>query len=695
MIHRNVRWNRLSHNTRQTLYNENDKKLTLRYLFQRLAGRFPLNLVFTLPFMLQFLIATCLIGFLLLQGGQEAVGAVLKEMRTETLERVHEQLTRHIDEPLRLNQLNVDAWQAGLLNLSDPIKRERQFVNHLQAFPDAAMTFVGLSDGSFYGARRKTSGEVQVVRNNQQTSGASWYYNISEQGDGLEVQERFPNFDARTRPWYLAAEMTGKPIFSGVYRHFVFHEPTITAAYPIFNGDGRLVGVFGTDYLLSWLGNMLRNLSVGPSGQVFVVDSDGMIVAASVLMEPFEMEDGKNARIRAVDCKDPVLQSAAKSFADHLKSSYQFKLNDRLYSVSIRAFQERGLDWRIYVVLADEDFMGGIWTALHKTAIIVFFIMLIVFFLAVWTARWVTRPILRLNESARELAAGRLSPVPDTERQDELGQLSKSFNRMAKQILDLVTNLEARVAERTEVLAKKTHEEQLRRETFHRELTKAGRQQRTMLPQSSKDSRMRLEILYEPCMLVSGDSCGYRWLSDDLLFGYIIDVAGHGVASALQTAAMSLMFQEIIHSPLSLSERMLEINQQVNRYFGNDVMVAAFCFEFDLKQHELRYVAAGITEFFADSAGARGRIKTPGLFLGVSESPEYHVSSLPIKQGDCFCFYSDGIADRLAEGYELPLDVCFADLIVSVMKIAADGVYKDDVTALSIEVGNLAKKSSD
>jgi len=679
----------LRQDTPRALHNKGSKKVNLRSLFQRLAGRFPLNLVFTLPFMLQFLIATCLIGFLLLQGGQEAVGAVLKEMREEVQEHVHEQLSQHMDEPLRLNNLNVDAWHAGLLNLSDPVQRERHFVNHLQAFPDAAMTFVGLSEGGFYGARRKASGEVQVVKNNQETGGASWYYSISDQGNGVERQEVFPSFDARTRPWYQAAQMARKPIISEVYRHFVFREPTITAVYPVFDEEGRLVAVFGTDYLLSWLGNMLRNLSIGPSGQVFVLDSDGMIVAASALTEPFEEKEGKNTRIRAIDCKDPVLQMAAKSFVDHVESSYQINLDGRLYSVSVRSFQEHGLSWNIYVVLADEDFMGGIWMSLHKTAIIVFFIMVVVFILAVWTARWVTRPILRLNESARELAEGRLSPVPDTERQDELGQLSRSFNKMAKQLFDLVINLEARVAERTQILAEKTQEEQHRRETFHRELTKAGCQQRAMLPQNIRDSRLRLEILYEPYMLVSGDSCGYRWLSDDLLFGYIIDVAGHGVASALQTAAISLMFQEFIYSPLSLSERMRELNHRVNSYFGDDVMVAAFCFEVDFKRLELRYVAAGITEFFADSVGIQGRIKTPGLFLGVSEVPEYDVCSLPIRKGDCFCFYSDGITDHLTEGRELPLNNGFVDLVTAVGKIGADGVYQDDVTAMCIEIGDV------
>ena len=655
----------------------------------RVAGRFSLRLVFSLPFMLQFLIVTCLIGFLLFRGGQEAVGSVLIGVREEALERVHDQLSRHMHEPLRLNQMNVDAWRVGILRLSDTTERERQFVNHIQAFPDVAMTFVGLADGEFYGARRKVSGEVQVVRNDKYTGGASWYYKISTQGDGIERQEVYPNFDARTRPWYQTAQSTGKPIFSGVYRHFVFLEPTITATYPIFYENGQLAGVFGVDYLLSWLGDMLRKLSVGPSGQVFITDREEMIVAASVLKEPFEERNGQFVRIRAEDCKDPVLRMAVKSLPNNIDGFYNFKLDDRSYSVSTSSFKEDGIDWNIYVVLADEDFMGGIRGALLQTTVVTLLLTIAVFVLAVWTAGWVTRPILRLNESAYQLAQGRLNLVPDTERKDELGQLSRSFNKMAQQIFDLVSNLEARVKERTKDLAEKTREEQEMRETFHGELAKAGSQQRAMLPENINDVRVNLQILYEPCMLVSGDSCGYRWMGNDSLFGYIIDVTGHGVATALQTAAMSVMFQEIIYTPCSLSERMSEINRRVTGYFGDEVMVAAFCFELDLRQRELRYGAAGITEFFADCAKVQGRVKVPGLFLGVSENPQYEIYSLSIKEGDCFCFYSDGIADRFNEGSELPLGADFTDLVDHMGKIAIKGMQHDDVTALCLRVGKL------
>jgi len=671
----------------------NDTRLSRFRFLLPLAERLPLRLVFSLPFLLQFLLAALLMGLLFFQGGQESVEAVLKELRQEVLERVQEQVNRHMREPLRLNSLNADAWQADILNLADPVMRDRYFVNHIRAFPDAAMTFIGLTDGSFYGARRKMNGEIQVVHNNQSTGGASWYYWISEAGDAAERQEVFPNFDPRKRPWFETAQQAGKPIFSGVYRHFVFLEPTITATHPLYDAGGKLVGVFGVDYLLSWLGQALRDLPLGTSGQVFVTDSEGLLVASSVLKNPFEERDGRMERIKATDSKNLVLQMAARAVpAIGQEGAYEFKLENRSYFVDVRTFQESGINWTIYVVLAADDFLGGLHKVVNRTAGLTALSMMVIFLLAMWTAGWVTKPILRLNAAARELTEGRLQLLPDTQRRDELGELSKSFNMMARQVTDLVTNLEARVAERTCELTIKTEQEERLRKTFYAELTKAGKVQRTMIPADIENNHLQLQILYEPCLLVSGDTCGYRWIRDEaVLFGYLIDVNGHGAATALQTAAMSVMMQEVIDPAHSLSECLVKLNKRVADYFGDEVLVAAFCFELDFVKRELRYVAGGITEFFADSVAAKGRVKTPGLFLGVSAAEQFDVASLPIQEGDRFCFYSDGITDCLDEGYELPIGVNLDEFNKQLHNVACEGVCKDDVTAICIQVGDTRK----
>ena len=656
---------------------------------KRLLARVSLQRIFLASFMLQFLLAAGLIAFLLVRGGQQAVDEVLAEMRQEVLERVYDHLSFHLNEPVQLNRLHAAAWNTGALNINDAVGREQYFYNHLRAYPNAAMTFIGLPDGSFYGARRTRAGDIQVVRNNVSTGGDSWHYAVSTQGLAGERQEVFRKFDPRSRPWYESAKEHGAPTFSGVYRHFVFPEPTITAAHPVFDSGGRLVGVFGVDYLLSGLGEMLRKIPVGASGQVFITDSAGYLVAASVVRDLFVNKDGRSERVRAVDADNPVLRKAASSVVQTATAvSHEVVENQRSYMVDSREFRENGLDWRIHVVLASDDYLGGLKKAVTRTGIVTIFASLLAFLAAMLTAAWIIRPILRLNTAAGALAEGRLRAVPDTHRQDELGQLARSFNAMAVQITDFVERLESKVAERTQELAAKTEAEQQARLSLHKELEKAGREQRMMLPPNIELPQLTVQLIYQPCAMVSGDFCSYRWRQEgSVLFGYLIDVTGHGAATALRTAAMNVLMQESLLSREPLLTRMYELNRRVEAYFQDDVLIAACCFEIDLAQQELRYVAAGITEFFADAAAVQGRIMTPGSLLGLSKEPDFLLYRTPIKAGDLFCIYSDGVGDRLNAGQQLPQGGSLPALLSAVKELAAIGVCHDDVTALCIRIG--------
>ena len=68
----------------------------------------------------------------------------------------------------------------------------------------------------------------------------------------------------------------------------------------------------------------------------------------------------------------------------------------------------------------------------------------------------VVRELNRLGASARRLAEGRFDERVPITREDEFGQLARTFNLMAEQLEELYTSLEQRVAERTETLQRRT-----------------------------------------------------------------------------------------------------------------------------------------------------------------------------------------------------------------------------------------------
>jgi signal transduction histidine kinase len=88
---------------------------------------------------------------------------------------------------------------------------------------------------------------------------------------------------------------------------------------------------------------------------------------------------------------------------------------------------------------------------LHAFGLLSTALILALVFVAIPLSRSIARPLEQLGAAARELGAGRLSVRAATDRRDEIGDLARSFNRMAEQIQQL------RLAER-ELLGDISHE---------------------------------------------------------------------------------------------------------------------------------------------------------------------------------------------------------------------------------------------
>lgn len=408
---------------------------------------------FTIPSLLQLFVTIGLIGFFLIQAGIGNSHLMLKELQQQMLRQVSEQLAQRTQTAMRVNEMNYDAFTLGLLDLENQRERERFFTSRLKSYPEIAMSFIGLADGSFYGARRTADGELQIVRNDSETQGASWYYRTSDTGESIELTDIYPNFDPRTRPWYEKALESGEPSFSSVYSHFVFHEPTITASHPVYDESGRLIGVFGVDYLLSWLGDILGSLPIGANGQIFITDEAGMLIATSSGNPSYKMVDGVSQLIPAAGNGDPLIQASLSLPIDQSKNVQSgFKVDGMQYYVSAISFQEYSANWTIHVISAEDDFLGEVKQATLQTGLILIVALIGSFFITSWIAGRTTRPIVKLSKAAEELSKGRLIQIPDDGRNDELGTLTRSFNAMGLQMTNLVANLEKEVASRTQEL---------------------------------------------------------------------------------------------------------------------------------------------------------------------------------------------------------------------------------------------------
>lgn len=404
-----------------------------------------------IPLILAFFLSTFFITNLLFYHNNKIVEEILLQLRNEMLTLVKSNITNKLQDAIKLNQINYDSFNNGILKISNEKERERYFYSMIKNFDHVAMSYIGLPNGEFYGIRRNLDSTFNVVRNNTLTNGNSDYYSINKFGEGTSKVQIFKNFDPRTRPWYKTAINSKTMSFSSIYSHFIFKEPTLTVSIPIYN-EKELIGVLGVDFLMTWLNNILKRMPLGKNGQVFIVDKDKNLVATSTEEDIFVLKNGKSENIKVTDSKSFLTKKIFNTYIE-LQSNYKIDKND--YLVGRDNFIFNGINWEIYTIILKDDFSGNLEKLILQAFFSVIFITLLFFITTIIIIKKITNPILRLNESAKILSAGVYSKVPLIKDKNEIYELTESFNSMGEKLSNLLLHLSEEVKKRTLELEQK------------------------------------------------------------------------------------------------------------------------------------------------------------------------------------------------------------------------------------------------
>lgn len=223
-------------------------------------------------------------------------------------------------------------------------------------------------------------------------------------------------------------------------------------------------------------------------------------------------------------------------------------------------------------------------------------------------------------------------------------------------------------------------------ETLRHDLQLAGKIQRGFLPKPFLTEFMEINTVFEPYQHVSGDVFDYVWDEQrKIMSGYIIDVMGHGIGTALQTAALRVLCRQAMEKNLSPRAKLTWINREAMPYFAEDSFAAAIYFEFDLEKNVLKYSAAGINYFLAVDGKKQQVVSIPGPYLGITTEIEFEEHELAFTPGNCFYFMSDGLFDLM--GAEDTVDSMTYRAAVNFLRLLTkSSKRRDDASALCIHV---------
>ncbi|MEM9538496.1 MAG: response regulator [Cyanobacteria bacterium P01_E01_bin.42] len=441
-----------------------------------LFKKVPLRILLVVPFVVQIAVAVGLTGYLSFRNGQEAVDDLAGQLRGEITDRIQERLNTYLYTPHLINRISTDDLNSGKLDLTDPLSLERHFWRQIQTFPDTSYIYIGTANGLFSGAEFVPDNPPNVAYSFIETPDRNYEtYSTNQQGDRVKRLSAFPDYNLLNRPWYLAGKQAGKSTWGDVYVWVAPYENlALPALTPVYNEGGDLEAVFAVDLSLLAIGDFLQTLKIGKTGETFIIERNGLLVASSTKDLPFIEENDKPKRIEATESANTLISGTAQYLRDkfgefdriEITQQLAFNLRGKRQLLQVTPYQDEfGLDWLIVVAVPEADFMAQIHANTRTTVILCFIALIVAILVGILTSRWISQGIFSLNEAAKKLSAGNWDQTVPVERSDELGELAESFNTMAVQLQESFQKLETQNAElqrldrlKNEFLANTSHE---------------------------------------------------------------------------------------------------------------------------------------------------------------------------------------------------------------------------------------------
>ncbi len=271
-----------------------------------------------------------------------------------------------------------------------------------------------------------------------------------------------------------------------------------------------------------------------------------------------------------------------------------------------------------------------------RTGVVGALFVLIGTLLAIFQGLQISKPIKLLAWKADQIARGDLEARVEVKSTDELGLLAENFNFMADQIVVLLHQT-----------AEKAHME--------KELEVARTIQETLVPtdQPVHKNNCNFAGYFLPASQCGGDWWTWHELVGDKLLIVVGDVTGHGVPSAMITAAAKAacdVARSQSNDNVTVSQLLEIMNYAIFESAKRKFVMTCFASIIDTNKRTITYANAGhnfpyLYRIGEDGKGEFGSLMIRGNRLGDLRESKYEEKTTDLAPGDILVWYTDGIVE--------------------------------------------------
>lgn len=295
------------------------------------------------------------------------------------------------------------------------------------------------------------------------------YYHRSETGSKIVRSETFGNKPYTQQVWYTEPMKRGKPCWLDPLEDLDANSEAITTfCLPIYNTDGKRIGIMGVDVTINMLSRIVLSAKPSENSYSVMLGSDG-----SFIIHPDSTKRlYEKVYSQLEQDSDPSVKEAVDAMMTGQNGYKRIKLDGKECYVFYQPFMRNvvtgrymdDMDWSVGVVYPEEDIFGDYNRLLTYVLVIAIIGILILALLCQLMIHRRLLPLVLLTKSAHRIANGHYDEsIPDSHQDDEIGQLQNHFQQMqlalAKHVEEL-ENMNIELQERGERLRVAYHQAQ-------------------------------------------------------------------------------------------------------------------------------------------------------------------------------------------------------------------------------------------
>jgi serine phosphatase RsbU (regulator of sigma subunit) len=366
---------------------------------------------------------------------------------------------------------------------------------------------------------------------------------------------------------------------------------------------------------------------------VYVVDKEGQVLAHSDEKMLGKAITDPNIK-EFMAAKDSVTKEVTTPAGKQYVFARPVLADGTRQGTVVLAYSLSLLDATLKKLDADKD--AAFQAAWVRTALVGLFFVLVGTALAIFQGLRISRPIKMLAWRADQIARGDLETRVEISSGDEIGMLGENFNYMADRLL---------------ILMRETAE----KATLEKELEVARTIQETLVPPPDPVERqyVRLAGYFLPASQCGGDWWTVHDMPDGRILVVIGDVTGHGVPSAMITAAAKAACDVVraTEGDKLTVTRLLEVmNRAIFESAKRKFVMTCFASILDPRKRTITYANAGHNFPYLFRPGAVDGndfqvLMSRGNRLGDLEESTYSEKTAPLSANDVLVWYTDGIVE--------------------------------------------------